>query len=66
MPENTLKKIKSLPKQTEETLNDAFGLAVTLEDPMEWLRWIRKEAMALRTAESLEIVRKTYFIGGSQ
>ncbi len=64
MPENTLKKIRNLPKQKEETLNDALGLAVMLETPMEWLRWIRKEAMALRTAESLEIVRKTYFIGG--
>lgn len=64
MPENTLKKIRNLPKQNEETLNDALGLAVMLETPMEWLRWIRKEAMALRTAESLEIVRKTYFIGG--
>jgi predicted phage terminase large subunit-like protein len=64
MPEKTLKKIKNLPKQNEETLNDALGLATLLEHPMEWLRWIRKEAMALRTAEALEIVRKTYFIGG--
>lgn len=64
MPENTLKKIKSLPKQTEESLNDALALAVTLEDPMYWLRWIRAQAMRLRTAQSLEIVRRTYFIGG--
>ena len=61
MPENTLKKIKSLPKQSEESLNDAFGLATLLDEPIEWLRWIRKEAMSLRTAESLEIVKKTYF-----
>ena len=27
MPEKTLKKIKNLPKQNEETLNDALGLA---------------------------------------
>ena len=61
MPENTLKKIKSLSKQNEETLNDALGLAMLLDSPMEWIRWIRKEAMALRTAEALEIVKNTYF-----
>ena len=64
MPENTLKKIKSLSKQSEETLNDAFGLTTLLDEPLEWLRWIRREATALRTAESLEIVRKTYFEAG--
>ena len=31
---------------------------------MEWTRWVRREARKLRTVESLEIVRKTYFLGG--
>ena len=67
MLENILEKIKGLPKQTEESLNDALGLIVQIEDiPKlhEWLRWVRKEAMAIRTAGALEIVRKTYFLGG--
>ncbi len=65
--ENILEKIKRLPEQTEETLNDAVGLIVQLEEPadiLEWCRWVRKEAMALRTAEAYEIVRKTYFLAG--
>ena len=67
MLEKVLNRIKSMPKQTEETLNDALGLLIQIEDVdvmMEWLRWVRKEAMTLRTAEALEIVRKTYMRGG--
>ena len=63
MHENILNRIKNLPKQTEESLNDALGLAVQIQDvptKLLWLRWVRKEAMALRTAESLKIVRETY------
>ena len=48
MPENTLKKIKSLSKQNEETLNDALGLAMLLDSPMEWIRWIRKDLSKTR------------------
>ena len=60
-----LERIKQLPSQSEESLNDALGLIVQLgtrEELLEWLRWVRKEAMTLRSAESLEIVRKTYFV----
>lgn len=64
MYENLLNRIKRLPKQTEESLNDALGLIVQMEGGLEWLRWVRKEATLLRTAESLEIVRKTYMLGG--
>ncbi len=62
-----LERIKALPRQSEESLNDALGLVVQIEDVgqlMEWNRWIRREAMVLRTAAALEIVRKTYFLGG--
>lgn len=65
MLENLLNRIKSLPHQTEESLNDALGLVVQLEEPekiLEWTRWIRREARILRTAEALEIVRKCYFL----
>lgn len=65
MLENLLNRIKSLPHQTEETLNDALGLVVQLEEPgkiLEWAHWIRREAMILRTQAALEIVRKCYFL----
>ena len=67
MLENVLNRIKSLSVQTEESLNDALGLVVQLEDPkkiVEWARWVRREAMALRTAEALVVVRKTYMLCG--
>ena len=66
MYENLLNRIKRLPKQTEESLNDALGLIVQMEGGLEWLRWVRTEATLLRTAESLEIVRKTYFLAGQR
>ena len=62
-----LNRIKRLPEQTEESLNDAMGLIVQLEEPgsiLEWCRWVRQEARVLRTAEAYEIVRKTYFLAG--
>lgn len=69
MLENILNRIKNLPRQTEESLNDAMGLIVQIEDRstlLEWLRWIRKEAMLLKSAEGLELVRKTYFVAGQR
>lgn len=65
MLEKVLHRIKAQVQQTEESLNDALGLIVQIEDPaklLEWARWVRKEAMALRTAKSLDIVRQTYFL----
>ena len=67
MLENILEKITRLPKQTEESLNDAMGLIVQLEEPaaiLKWCRWVRKEARALRTPEAYEIIQKTYFLAG--
>lgn len=67
MLENVLNKIKYLPKQTEETLNDAFALVVQLEEPekiLEWTHWIRREARGLRTSKALDIVKKCYFLAG--
>lgn len=67
MLEKVLNRIKNLPTQTEESLNDALGLVVQLTEPekiLEWTRWIRREARELRTPEALEIVRKCYFLAG--
>ena len=64
---NLLKRIERLPQQTEESLNDALGLIVQLEEPEDivfWCRWVRSEARKLRTAAALEIIRKTYFLAG--
>ena len=69
MLEKVLNRIKSLPKQTEETLEDALGLIVQLESPTvarEWLSWVRKEAMLLRSTDALKIVRKTYFMAAQR
>lgn len=67
MLKTVLNRIKNLPQQTEESLNDALGLVVQIQETpelQEWCRWVRREAMKLRTVGSLEIVRKTYFLGG--
>lgn len=64
-----LERIKKLPKQTEETLSDALGLIVQIEEPVaarEWLLWVRSEAKALRTAEAYELIRKTYFLAAQR
>lgn len=67
MIETILKRIQAQPTQSEETLTDAMGLIIQLEDPkaiVSWCRWVRSEARKLRTAESFEIVKKTYFVAG--
>lgn len=67
MLEIVLGRIRALPKQSAESLNDALGLIVQLKDEkklLEWCRWVRKEARALRPAEGYEIVKKTYFLAG--
>ena len=66
MLKTVLKRIQNLPQQTEDSLNDALGLLVQFEntaDLMEWNKWVRREAMKLRTEGALEIVKKTYFLG---
>ena len=69
MIENILNRIKNLPRQTEDSLNDALGLIVQLTEPskiLEWSRWVRREAMALeRTVGAFEIVRKSYFLAAN-
>lgn len=62
-----LERIKRLPKQTEESLNDAFGVLSTVEDRKSvdhYVRWIRSEAYKLRSAEALKLIRQTYMYAG--
>lgn len=65
MLKNVLNRIKRLPAQTEESLNDALGLIVQIEDPkeiIEWCIWVRSEARKLLSVEGFEITKKTYFL----
>ena len=64
---NIVGRIKALPKQTEESLKDALGLILQMEEPTELLdncRWLRSEAAKVRTAEAFKLVRQSYMIGG--
>lgn len=67
MYESLLKRIQKRHHQSEETLNDALGLIVQMDespDYLDWLRWVRKEAKKIKTEEAYDIVRQTYFLGG--
>ena len=62
-----IEKIKSLPKQTEETLRDAFSVLLSVEDRHEadeYVKWIREEAKKIRTVSMYELIRNTYFYAG--
>ena len=62
-----IEKIKSLPKQTEETLRDAFSVLLSVEDRREadeYVKWIREEAKKIRTVSMYELIRNTYFYAG--
>ena len=61
-----IEKIKRLP-QTEETLTDVFGLLLGIEDRKSvdhYVRWVRSEAMKLRTVKMLDLIRQTYMYAG--
>jgi predicted phage terminase large subunit-like protein len=67
MLEKVLNRIKSLPTQTEESLNDALGLIVQMEEREQillWLQWVRREARQIKSAGALEIMKKTYMVAG--
>ncbi len=63
----TIERIKRLPKQTEETLRDAFSLLLAIEDRKsvdKYVRWVRAEAQKLRTADMYELIKQTYVYAG--
>lgn len=62
-----IEKIKRLPKQTEESLKDAFSVLLSVEDRHEadeYVKWIREEAKKIRSASMYELIRNTYFYAG--
>lgn len=62
-----IEKIKKLPRQTEESLQDAFSVLQTVEDRRSvdhYVRWVRSEAKKLRTAKAYELIKRTYMYAG--
>ena len=62
-----IEKIKRLPKQTEESLRDAFSILMSVEDRKSvdhYIKWIREEAKKLRTVDMYELIKQTYFYAG--
>lgn len=62
-----IERIKRLPQQTEETLNDAFGVLLGVEDRKSvdhYVRWIRSEAQKIKTAAMYTLIRQTYMFAG--
>ena len=64
---SVIEKIKRLPKQTEEILNDAFTVLLSVEDRKSvdhYVKWVRAEARKIRSAEMYELIKRTYFYAG--
>ena len=62
-----IEKIKSLPKQTEESLRDAFSVLMSVENRREvdhYVKWVRSEAKQIRSADMYELIKQTYFYAG--
>ena len=62
-----IERIKRLPRQTEESLRDALSVLFSIEDRKSvdhYIKWIRAEAMKLRTAEAYELIKRTYLFAG--
>ncbi len=58
-----IEKIKNLPQQTEESLTDAFGVLMSIEDRKsvdDYVRWIRAEAMKIKSATMYDLIKRTY------
>lgn len=62
-----IERIKRLPTQTEESLQDAFGLLMGVEDRKSvdhYVRWVRSEAQRLRTPKMYNLIKQTYIYAG--
>ena len=56
-----------MPRQTEESLRDAFAMLMTVEDRRSvdaYVRWVREEAKKIRTGNMYDLIRNTYFYAG--
>lgn len=58
-----IERIMRITPQTEETLTDVFSILQGAEDKKavdKYVRWVRAEAMKIKTPEMFELVRQTY------
>ena len=63
-----IERIKKLPRQTEESLTDAFSLLIDIEDRKSvdhYVKWIRSEAMKIKSPQAYDLVHKTWIYAGS-
>ena len=59
-----IEKIKKLPKQTEESLTDAFTILRSIEDRKSvdhYVRWVRSEARKIQSVDMYNLIKDTYF-----
>ena len=62
-----VEKIKRLPRQTEESLRDAFSILLGVEDRRavdHYVQWIRAEARKTMSAEMYDLIKQTYLFAG--
>ena len=62
-----IERIKRLPKQTEESLRDAFGVIYGVEDRKSvdhYVKWIRAEAHKIKSAGTYDLLKQTYLFAG--
>lgn len=62
-----IERIKRLPKQTEESLRDAFSIISATEDRKSvdhYVRWVRAEAHKIKSAGMYDLLRQTYMFAG--
>lgn len=60
-------RIMMLPKQTEESLEDAFSLLLNMEDRKSadhYVRWVRSEAQKIKSERMYNLIRQTYMYAG--
>ncbi len=62
-----IEKIKRYPKITEEMLSDVFGVLLNVKDRKSvhhYVKWVRSEAMKIKSEKMLSLVRQTYMYAG--
>ena len=62
-----VEKLMKLSQQTEETLTDIFSVLLGVEDRKSvdgYVKWIRSEAMKIKSAKMYDLIGKTYLYAG--
>lgn len=62
-----IERIKRLPLQTEESLEDVYSLLLNVQDGKSvdhYVRWLRSEAQKFKNAKMYDLIRRTYIYAG--